>query len=536
MRLRFLLLILFFPLLIGTLAAQPRTGKDYALFFANDDYRSNPDFGNLKNPVTDAQAIAKELEEMYGFSTRVYKNYNKQQMYKILEQWQSRSFGKQDQLFVFFSGHGTFWEFTKNGYFIPNSRNTDYSSYIALPDLGNIVTQIPCPHILLAVDACYSGTIDQAIAFRGPEFRRPKQNKNTERNRLIYQQLRNTSRLLITSGGKQRTPDGKNHSPFAKAILTKLRATYSYGDGLCTFMDLLSQLERVSPTPHQGELAAHEQGGFVFVAKDVTPPPPKPELDHMVFVQGGTFQMGSKDGYDNEKPHSVTLSDYYIARHEVTFEEYDRFCQATGKKKPDDEGWGRGKRPAISVSWYDAIEYCNWRSSQDGLTPVYSINKLTKDPNNKSRIDKLKWTVTINWQANGYRLPTEAEWEYAARSRGKDHKWAGTSSESQLTSFANGTGETDGYEYTSPVGTFKANDLGLFDMSGNVREWCWDWYGSYSRNSNSNPKGPNKGSYRVLRGGSWLNGPAYLRCANRLYSYPDNRFNDFGFRLSRAAP
>lgn len=528
---RYYFFMLFFCIGLSAIAQASRQGQDYALFFANDDYRSNPDFGNLKNPVKDAQAIAKELKEMYGFSTQVYTNYSKKQMYSVLQRWQKRSFSEQDQLFVFFSGHGTFDEFESNGYFIPNGSSTALGSYIHLGTLGNIVTKIKCPHILLAIDACYSGTIDQAIAFRGPNFKRPKQNKNTERSKLIYQQLRNRSRLLITSGGKQRTPDGKNHSPFAEAILTKLRATYSYGDGLCTFMDLLSQLERVSPTPHQGELPAHEQGGFVFVAKGVNPPPPKPDLDHMVFVQGGTFQMGSKDGESDETPHSVTLSDYYIARHEVTFEEYDRFCQATGKEKPNDRGWGRGKRPAIYVSWYDAIEYCNWRSSEDRLTPVYTINKRTQDPNNKSNSDDLKWTVTINWQANGYRLPTEAEWEYAARSRGRNQKWAGTSSESQLVSFANGSGEKDGYKNTSPVGTFKANDLGLFDMSGNVYEWCWDWYGGYSKNPNSNPKD----SSRVLRGGSWFNLPAYLRCADRYSLTPDLRSNSIGFRLSRAA-
>ncbi len=300
---------------------------------------------------------------------------------------------------------------------------------------------------------------------------------------------------------------------------------------------------------YQNYLRLHPNGQYAPQAKQKinvttsttrTPPvtPKKSaELDHMVFVQGGTFQMGSKDGESNETPHSVTLSDYYMARHEVTSEEYDQFCQATGKEKPDDRGWGRGKRPAIYVSWYDAIEYCNWRSSQDGLTPVYSINKRTQDPNNKSNFDKLKWTVTINWQANGYRLPTEAEWEYAARSSGKDQKWAGTSSESQLVSFANGLGEKDGYKNTSPVGTFKANDLGLFDMSGNVWEWCWDWYdsGYYSKSPKSNPQGPNTGSDRVLRGGSWFDEPAYLRCANRLYGTPDNRFFIFGFRLSRAA-
>lgn len=511
------LLLLFCSLLQG----QTRQGQDYAIFFANINYQDNPDFDDLKNPIKDAETIARELQEMYGFTTQVYKNQDQAAIFRTLEQWHQRTFGPQDQLFIFFSGHGTFRELTKKGYFVPKSRSNDFGSYIELTDLGNIVTQIPCQHILLAVDACYSGTIDQEIAFKG-RFQRPGENKSKERDRLIYRQLRNQSRLLITSGGKQRTPDGKQHSPFAHAIIKKLRATYTHGDGLCTFQDLLSQLERISPTPHQGELPAHEQGGFVFAAKGSNPPPPKPaELGHMVFVQGGTFQMGSKDGEDDETPHQVTLSDFYIARHEVTMEEFDAYCQATGRKKPEDMGWGRGKRPVINVSWNDAIEYCNWRSSEDRLTPVYSINGTS---------------ITANWNADGYRLPTEAEWEFAARSRGKDQKWAGTSSESQLSNYANSGGEPDDYDNTAPVGSFKANDLGLFDMSGNVYEWCWDWY-NYSYNakpSNNNPKGPNTGSDRVIRGGAWDNGSVSLRCAFRFNNRPSNRLPRLGFRLSRA--
>ncbi len=552
MRLRFLFLIVLFHLIIGSSSAlswpHSREGQDYALFFANTNYQNNPDFGDLKNPIRDAETIAKELREMYGFSTQVYKDRDQATIFRILEQWQQKAFGPQDQLFIFFSGHGTFRELTKKGYFVPKSRSNDFGSYIELTDLGNIITQIPCRHILLAVDACYSGTIDQEIAFKG-NFQRPGESKSTERDKLIYRQLRNQSRLLITSGGKQRTPDGKQHSPFAHAIIKKLRATYTYGDGLCTFQDLLSQLERVSPTPHQGELPAHEQGGFVFAAEDVDPPPIKPELDRMVFVQGGTFQMGSKGGRSDETPHSVTLSDYYIARHEVTFEEYDRFCQAMGKDKPNDEGWGRGTRPVINISWYDAIEYCNWRSTEDHLTPVYTINKRTRDPNNNSQYDDLRWMVTINWQANGYRLPTEAEWEYAARSRGKNQKYAGTSIEGKLSFYGNFCDQNctyswktefqnDRYAQTAPVSKFKANDLGLFDMSGNVWEWCWDWYDNdyYPRSPISNPKGSNTGSNRVLRGGSWGYESAILRCARRHYNRPYNRSNDIGFRLSRAAP
>lgn len=271
-------------------------------------------------------------------------------------------------------------------------------------------------------------------------------------------------------------------------------------------------------------------------------PPTFADLDNMVFVQGGTFQMGSRDGEDDETPHSVTLGDYYIARHEVTVKEYLDFCRATNQNWPewmekdsrynaqtgsDDHYKKLGQalegtqHPIVGISWYNAVAYCNWRSTKDGLEKVYKINGTT---------------ITANWKASGYRLPTEAEWEYAARSRGRDHKWAGTASESQLSSYANGSGKTDGYEYTSPVGRFKANDLGLFDMSGNVWEWCWDWYDDayYSKSTNTDPKGSNTGSYRVLRGGSWDFLPAGLRCAYRSYNYPDFRYDDVGFRLSRA--
>ncbi|MEZ5038713.1 MAG: SUMF1/EgtB/PvdO family nonheme iron enzyme [Saprospiraceae bacterium] len=214
------------------------------------------------------------------------------------------------------------------------------------------------------------------------------------------------------------------------------------------------------------------------------------------------------------------MGDFYMGRHEVTFEEYDAFCDATKREKAGDVGFGRGKRPVINVSWEDAVAYCNWRREQENLQKVYTISGTT---------------VTANWSANGYRLPTEAEWEYGARSRGKKEKWAGTSEESKLMSYANSSNDKDGHEYTSPVGSFRANALGLYDMSGNVWEWCWDWYGTYSSGAQTDPRGSSSGSDWVLRGGSWSFGPASLRCALRSYLTPGFRRNDSGFRLSRAA-
>ncbi|MCB0578068.1 MAG: formylglycine-generating enzyme family protein [Phaeodactylibacter sp.] len=259
---------------------------------------------------------------------------------------------------------------------------------------------------------------------------------------------------------------------------------------------------------------------------ETSQPSAKPP-DNMVFIQGGSFEMGDTfgDGSDDEKPaHTVTVSDFYLAIHETTFDEFDAFCEATGREKPDDRGWGRGRRPVIYVSWNDAVEYCNWRSRQEQLQEVYAISGTN---------------VIANWNANGYRLPTEAEWEFAARSRGKKEKWAGTSEESSLASYANYSekGSKDGYEYTAPVGSLRANSVGLHDMSGNVWEWCWDWYdsGYYEKSKNSrDPRGPDSGSGRVIRGGSWLSNPASVRVAYRDSGTPDLRYYALGFRLARA--
>ncbi len=250
----------------------------------------------------------------------------------------------------------------------------------------------------------------------------------------------------------------------------------------------------------------------------------------MVFVKGDSFMMGGNDweSHSNETPvHQVSLSDFYIGKFEVTFAEYDAFCRAIGRRQFSDHGWGRERRPAVNINWFDAIEYCNWLSEQHDYEKVYTINLET---------------VTANWEANGFRLPTEAEWEFAARSRGQDDKWAGTSSESELMHFANywesQENDEDGFPFTAPVKSFSGNELGLHDMSGNAWEWCWDWYDdNYYKKSKGaqNPKGAKKGTVRIRRGGSWALVPASLRCANRYYCDPHLRYRVNGFRLAMSA-
>lgn len=236
---------------------------------------------------------------------------------------------------------------------------------------------------------------------------------------------------------------------------------------------------------------------------------------NMVSVDGGTFRMGSDYGDSDEKPvHTVTVSGFLISKYEVTFDEYDAFCEATGKSKPSDAGWGRGKRPVIDVSWDDSVEYCNWLSQKEGRDPCYAISGTN---------------VSCDFSKNGYRLPTEAEWEYAARggnlSRG--YMYAGGNSPDGVAWYDSNSGEQ-----THPVGKKVPNELGLYDMSGNVWEWCWDWYGDYGSAAQTDPRGPSSGYRRGLRGGSWYYWPLSPRATDRYDFLPGGMSYHGGFRVA----
>ena len=264
-----------------------------------------------------------------------------------------------------------------------------------------------------------------------------------------------------------------------------------------------------------------------LLRNNLTPPL---SILNMVLVKGGTFQMG-----EEQRTHPVTLSDFYMAKYPVTYEEYDAYCEAVPKHVPTDEGWGRGTRPVIDVNWFDAIGYCNWRSEMEGLQPVYQID-LQK--------------VTPDWQANGYRIPTEAEWEYAAK--GGQKKYLGSNMLYKFISLylQNGESEFAGSNAidevawynlnsegkTHPVGQKQPNELGIFDLSGNVWEWCWDRFGDYPSYSQpiTNPIGPTSGSSRIIRGGSWEFDAHAARVARRLNYDPELRRNFIGFRLVRS--
>ena len=216
----------------------------------------------------------------------------------------------------------------------------------------------------------------------------------------------------------------------------------------------------------------------------------------MIKVEGGTFSMGAtseQTNYNNdEKPvHSVTLSDYYIGETEVTQE----LWRAVMGSNPS---WfkGNNQRPVESVSWDDCQKF---------------IKKLNR------------------WTGKEFRLPTEAEWEYAARggkySRG--YKYSCSNNSDEVAWYGSNSGSK-----THSVKTKKANELGLYDMSGNVWEWCNDWWGCYQSNSQTNPTGPSEGGSRVIRGGGWGGSDGYVRVSDRRDGTPDYRDDDFGLRLA----
>lgn len=251
--------------------------------------------------------------------------------------------------------------------------------------------------------------------------------------------------------------------------------------------------------------------------------------DSLVLVEGGTV-VNTNSSYYGE---NITIDDFYISKHEVTQKEW---VAVMGSNPSAFQG---EQLPVEMVSWYDAIEYCNQRSIQEGLEPYYTIDKNKQDVNNKSEYDHIKWTVAVNEGANGYRLPTEAEWEYAAGGGqlSKSYLYSGSNSADEAAWYWRNAGDeylTGDWNWpaieknknrTSVVGSKLSNELGLYDMSGNVREWCWDWYEDAEFES---------GIYRVVKGGGWIGDVSNTESAARGKFEASGFGPDQGFRIARS--
>ena len=250
--------------------------------------------------------------------------------------------------------------------------------------------------------------------------------------------------------------------------------------------------------------------------------PPMPE--NFILVEGGTFNNGTSD---------VTISSFYIDKYELTQAGY----QAVMGSNPA-SGYGVGDTyPVYYVSWFNAIEYCNRRSMQEGLTPCYSYSSYGTNPDDWpagwNSSDGNHTNVSCNWTAIGYRLPTEMEWMFAAKGGNQSHGYTYSGSYNLN---AVGWYNSNSSGTTHTVGTKAANELGTFDMSGNVWEWVWDINGSYPSGSQTNPTGANSGYARVLRGGGWYSNDHFSAVSYRVDYIATGSGYGLGFRCVRVSP
>jgi formylglycine-generating enzyme required for sulfatase activity len=263
----------------------------------------------------------------------------------------------------------------------------------------------------------------------------------------------------------------------------------------------------------------------------------------MVWVQGGTFELGKNlgtgGGSDSTPVSNVTLTGFYIGKYEVTQAQWQAVMDSLPSNVSSNYGIGDAY-PIYYISWYDMLVFCNRLSIMEGLTPAYRISDST-NPDDWETSGTAWDAVTIDSDSTGYRLPTEAQWEYAAKGGNPlapgwvGYTYAGSDTVGDV-AWYEGNNSPSG---TKPVGTTtKANGLGIYDMSGNVWEWCWDWYGNYTSEDKFDPPGPDSGYSRVGRGGGYrysvANWTVEVRSVYRHdYIRPSYRYDDLGFRVAR---
>lgn len=245
----------------------------------------------------------------------------------------------------------------------------------------------------------------------------------------------------------------------------------------------------------------------------------KDQGPEMLLIEGGDYYMGNDYSVNSdERPeHKVTLSSFFMAKFEVTVEEYAKFSRMTGHKAPE----GEANAPVNNITWEDAVMYCNWLSRASGYDKCYDLRR-----------DSNRFTVTYIPNSNGYRLPTEAEWEYAARGgmKSKTFAYSGSHDLDEVAWYISNAGNA-----SKEVGQKKPNELGLYDMTGNAMEWCYDWYLSnyYESSAAENPTGPNTSVSKVCRGGNYMCQPDVLRLTKRFNLEPAAKEGLAGIRLVR---
>ena len=519
-------LILFaIIILVGfSLSAQQK----YALVIGNGAYTN---LGRLNNPVNDANDMADVLTSL-GFTVEKILNGSLDEMESAIMRLKNRlSVSKNSYGFFFYAGHGV----QSNGvnYLIPVGVNIPGENYLReravsmqamLSELNDAKNALN----VVILDACR----DNPFGWARSGTRGLSQVGNQPADSIIV--------YATTAGSVASDGTGRN-GLFTGYLLKNLKIS---GLEVNEIFRLTGADVSAASNKQQVPAVYNQFFGVAFLntnsasapqpvpAPAQTSAPPAVNFNstnisaNMVLVQGGTFTMGSPasewERMEYEGPqHQVTVSSFYINKYEITKREYRELM---GKTTFRSDYYNTDDNIPATCSWFDAIEFCNKLSQKEKLTPVY-----------RSSGDM----IICDWEANGYRLPTEAEWEYAAKGGNKDsiiYKYSGSN---RYEAVARYSSNKDASLSPMPVGLLIPNILGLYDMSGNVSEWCWDWYGKYSGTAQQNPTGPNTPNTRedrINRGGSFRNTSRGIRSSRRGFDDPYYDYDSIGIRVVRSAP
>lgn len=506
-----IIFIIFITLILNTLFSEQR----YALIIGNSDYN---ELGALKNPVNDATDMAQALETI-GFQVSLIKNANLIEMEDSVTAFKKNLSRSSDNIgFFYYAGHGV--QSNGENFLIPSHARISSESYLKSRSFSVNILMDELKYAgnslnIIVLDACRdnpfnwnrSGSRGLVVVGSRPAgsivvyatSEGAVASDGTGRNGLFTGELLkhltkpniDISKVFrLTGAGVQNKSNGK-----------QVPAIYNQ------FFDEKNLVQKevaslIIPTDKEKRYDEHNKPEQSITSSS--------GID-LILVESGSFKMGSNEGDTDQQPsHNVRITkDYYIGKYEVTQKEWRTVM---GNNPSFFKG---DSKPVEKISWYDAIEYCNKLSEKEGLTPVYSGSGRD---------------VKFNSNASGYRLPTEAEWEFAARGgeNSKGYKYSGSNSVKKVAVYIKNSMKDFG---TKNVGTKLPNELGLYDMSGNVQEWCWDWKESYSSSSQIDPRGNFSGSDRIVRGGSWGGNAEESLTIYRYGYYPEFNYNGLGFRV-----
>jgi formylglycine-generating enzyme required for sulfatase activity len=513
------------------------TERRLALVVGNKDYQK---LNLLRNPLNDANDMAAALEQL-GFEVIKITNADYRAFLNAVNRFKDR-LSSSDVALFYYSGHGL--SYSGKNYLMPTDADISCLEQIEEQgiSLNRILGDITAKGVrnsFVLLDACRNV----------PNLKlcdNTKKDVNVQ-NGLVKPANNPSGSMIVYATEEGSTADdniNEKNGLFTSALLKYLTRPNL---GIRSILDQTTiEVEKRSNGGQSPGRYDKLKGDFVFVLSGGTPSPiaktepytplkreepAKPSKDvepvAMVTIPGGSFMMGSNEGEADEKPvHRVTVSTFWMARYETTVGEFEAFIDATGYQTDAEKDGGSY---AWNGKWVKlSFRSENWRNGANGGLQTNKLHPVVNVSHNDA-VAYCEWLSRKTGQS--YRLPTEAEWEYAAGGGATHSKYSWGNSDS-LGISGNFFYDSDGYSCTAPVGSYNANAFGLHDMSGNVREWCSDRYRkTYYARSSSNPTGPSIGTARVLRGSAWNYRPDDARVANR-HDSPSHIFNSYyGFRV-----